>query len=122
SAADAFKARRGTSRDVAHVFIAVARALGVPARFVAGYVGGRSGQTAFKRAGDRAWCEAYVDGLGWVGFDPSCGICPTDRHVRVAIGLDCLGAAAVRGAHYGGGREDVAVRFAVTQALRQTQE
>ena len=50
-----------------------------------------------------AWAEAYVAGLGWVGFDPANGICPTDAHVRVAVGLDYLGAAPVRGARYGGG-------------------
>ena len=44
-----------------------------------------------------AWAEAYVDDLGWVGFDPTNGICTTDAHVRVAIGLDYLGAAPVRG-------------------------
>jgi transglutaminase-like putative cysteine protease len=122
SAADAFKAGRGTSHDVAHIFIAAARTLGVPARYVAGYVGTRTGQTAAHKPGDRAWCEAYVAGLGWIGFDPARGICSTDRHVRVAIGLDCLGAAPIRGAHYGGGREDVAVRLEVIQASRQTQE
>jgi transglutaminase-like putative cysteine protease len=122
SAADAFKAGRATSRDVAHIFIAAARTLVVPARYVAGYVGSRTGQTAANKPGDRAWCEAYVAGLGWIGFDPARGICSTDRHVRVAIGLDCLGAAPIRGAHYGGGREDVAVRLEVIQASRQTQE
>jgi transglutaminase-like putative cysteine protease len=121
-AAEAFKAGHGTSRDAAHIFIAVARTLGVPVRYVAGYVGGCAGQTAVHKGGDRAWCEAYVGGLGWVGFDPAYGICSTDRHVRVAIGLDWLGAAPIRGAHYGGGREDVAVRLEVIQASVQTQE
>jgi transglutaminase-like putative cysteine protease len=122
SAADAFKAGRGTSRDIAHIFIAAARTLGVPARYVTGYVGSRAGHTAVHEAGDRAWCEAYIVGLGWVGFDPAHGICSTDRYVRVAIGLDWLSAAPIRGSHYGGGREDVAVRLEVIQASRQTQE
>src|SRR6266852_4897175 len=124
SAADAFRAGRGISQDLAHIFIAVVRSLGVPARHVAGYF--RQGDGAFtqeareeagqvasqvvgRRAG-HAWAEAHVPDLGWVGFDPANGGCATDRHVRVAVGLDYLGAAPVRGAHYGGGREDVAVR------------
>jgi transglutaminase-like putative cysteine protease len=69
-----------------------------------------------------AWAEAHVPDLGWMGFDPANDMCATGRHVRVAVGLDYLGAAPVRGAHYGGGREDVAVRLEVTQASWQTQE
>ena len=132
SAADAFMGRRGMSQDLAHVFIAVARSLGVPTRYVAGYF--RQGDGAFaqgasedagRSAGHKmghAWAEAHVPDLGWVGFDPANGVCTTGQHVRVAVGLDYLGAAPVRGAHYGGGREDVAVRLEVTQASWQTQE
>ena len=59
-----------------------------------------------------AWAEAFVPDLGWVAFDAANGICATDAHVRVAVGLDYLGAAPVRGSRYGGGGEalDVAVR------------
>jgi transglutaminase-like putative cysteine protease len=119
SAAEAFKTGRGVSEDVTHIFIAVARALGVPARYVSGYFGGRGGAL---EAGEHAWAEVHVPDLGWVGFDATNGICVTDQHVRVAVGLDRLGAAPVRGAHYGGSREDVSVRSAVTQASWQTQE
>jgi transglutaminase-like putative cysteine protease len=160
------------------VFIATARTLQVPARFVTGYLcnsddepdpaaldgtggpvtgrvvggppscednGSRSGPggneaadteeaslpdgpdadgtapDAVARGVGRAWVEAHVPGLGWVGFDPANRICVTDRYVRVAIGLDCLGAAPVRGAHFGGGREAVAVRLIVSQAAWQAQ-
>jgi len=128
SAAAAFMGGRGISQDLAHVFIAVARSLGMPARYVAGYF--RQGDGAFahearEKAGHKvghAWAEVHVPDLGWVGFDPANGVCATGQHVRVAVGLDYLGAAPVRGAHYGGGREDVAVRLEVTQASWQTQE
>jgi transglutaminase-like putative cysteine protease len=123
SAADALRRGRGISQDLAHIFIAAARALGVPARFVAGYFRGEGefAQNGSLTAG-HAWAEAHVPDLGWVGFDPSTGICTTDQHVRVAVGLDYLGAARVRGAHYGGGQEDVAVKLNVSQASWQTQE
>jgi transglutaminase-like putative cysteine protease len=63
-----------------------------------------------------------VPGIGWIGFDPASGICTTDRHIRVAIGLDNLGAAQVRGVHFGGGHESVEVKLAVIlQAGWQTQ-
>jgi transglutaminase-like putative cysteine protease len=119
SAAEAFARRRGACRELSHIFIAVARLRGVPARYVAGYVH-RDDDASGPQAG-HGWVEAHVPGLGWVGFDPANEICVTDRHVRVAIGLDHLGAAPVRGAHYGGGREALAVKLTVAQAAWQTQ-
>ena len=68
-----------------------------------------------------AWAEAFVPDLGWVAFDPTNGICATDAHVRVAVGLDYLGAAPVRGTRYGGGGETLTVTVHVDQAQRQSQ-
>jgi transglutaminase-like putative cysteine protease len=120
-AGEVLRRKHGTCRDLAHAFIAVARTLGVPVRYVAGYLR-HDGSTGVVRQGGDAWSEAHVPGLGWVGFDPANGVCSTDQHVRVSIGLDCLGASPVRGFHYGGVREDVAVKLQVSQASRQTQE
>jgi transglutaminase-like putative cysteine protease len=116
SAAEAFTLKRGVCQDYAHIFIACARSGGVPARFVSGHFL-RSDGTVHQDAG-HAWAEAYVDGLGWVGFDPANSICATDAHVRVAIGLDYLGAAPVRGTRYGGGTETLTVAVKVEQAGR----
>jgi transglutaminase-like putative cysteine protease len=63
-----------------------------------------------------AWAEAHVPALGWVGFDPATGISPTAAHVRVAIGLDYLGAAPVRGSRSGGSEERLEVAVAVDRA------
>src|SRR6266852_3983608 len=60
--------------------------------------------------------SAVVPDLGWVGFDPANAICTTDAHARVAIGLDYLGAAPVRGTRYGGGMETLSVAVKVDQA------
>jgi transglutaminase-like putative cysteine protease len=119
SAAEAFASKRCSCRELAHIFIAAARLRGVPARYVAGYFH-RDDDAAGPESG-HAWVEAHVPGLGWIGFDPTNEVCVTDQHIRVAIGLDHLGAAPVRGAHYGGGREDLAVRLVVAQAAWQTQ-
>ena len=119
SAAEAFARKRGACLELSHIFIAVARLRGVPARYVAGYF--RRDDDATGPDAGHAWAEAHVPDLGWVGFDPVNEICVTDRHVRVAIGLDHLGAAPVRGAHYGGGREALAVKLIVAQAAWQTQ-
>jgi transglutaminase-like putative cysteine protease len=120
TAAEAFRDGRGVGQDLTHIFIAVTRALGVPARYVGGYF--RRGDDVPMHDAGHAWAEAHVPDLGWVGFDAANGICVTDQHVRVAVGLDHLGAAPVRGAHYGGGREEVATRLQVTQASWQAQE
>jgi len=115
SAVEAFKLNSGVCQDFAHIFIAAARHLGVPARYVSGYMR-RTDRD--KQGAGHAWAEALVDGLGWVGFDPANGICPTDAYVRVAVGLDYLGAAPVRGVRVGGSGENLDVRIVVEEAFR----
>lgn len=78
--------------DYAHAFIGAARALDIPARYVTGYWSGEDGEPA----SFHAWAEAFDDSLGWIGFDALLGICPAERHVRVACGLDAVSAAPVR--------------------------
>jgi transglutaminase-like putative cysteine protease len=119
TAAEAFAAKRGVCQDLAHVFIAAARSLNIPARFVAGYFRRDDGMTA--QQSGHAWAEAFVPGLGWVAFDAANGICATDAHIRVAVGLDYLGAAPVRGTRYGGAGETLTVEVQVDQAGRQMQ-
>jgi transglutaminase-like putative cysteine protease len=119
SAVEAFTLRRGVCQDYAHIFIACARTGGVPARFVSGHFL-RSDGAVHQEAG-HAWAEAYVPDLGWVGFDPANSICATEAHVRVALGLDYLGAAPVRGTRYGGGTETLTVAVRVEQAGRSGQ-
>lgn len=88
----------GVCQDHAHVFIAAARQLGFPARYVSGYLL-MDGQTT--QEATHAWAEAHVDGLGWVGFDVPNEICPDERYVRVATGLDYAEAAPIHGLHVG---------------------
>lgn len=121
TAAEVLALGRGVCQDHAHVFIACARHMGVPARYVSGHLLRRDGRHEQEAA--HAWAEAWVEDLGWVGFDAANGICPTDRYVRVATGLDYLGAAPVRGASYGGGGERLAVRLNVRDAdVQQSQQ
>lgn len=119
TAAEAFALRRGVCQDYAHIFIAGCRSLGVPARYVSGYLH-RSDGVVNQEAG-HAWAEAFVPDLGWVAFDPTNGICTTDSHVRVAVGLDYLGAAPVRGSRMGGGPETLKVAIQVDQVQQQVQ-
>jgi transglutaminase-like putative cysteine protease len=101
SASAAFRLEHVAPRDLAHMFIAAARGMGLPARFVSGY---RSIADEPSSA-SHAWAEAHVDGLGWVAFDPSAGISADDHYVRVAIGLDAGGAAPIIGQRTGPGSE-----------------
>jgi len=113
TAAETFRLKRGASHDLAHVFLVAARHLGIPARYVSGYYR-RDDEAEPASDGGHAWVEAHVPGLGWVGFDPSTGVSTTDRHIRLASALDYLGAAPVRGTHYGGGGETLDISAVVS--------
>ena len=111
-AEDAIRDGFGVCQDHSHVFLAAARRLGFPARYVSGYLmmNDRVDQEA-----SHAWAEAHVDGLGWVGFDVSNGICPDERYVQIAYGLDYHEAAPTRGFLIGAKHEDLAVSIQVQQ-------
>ena len=109
---EAVEAGQGVCQDHAHIFIAAARSLDIPARYVSGYLmmNDRIDQEA-----THAWAEAHVQGLGWVGFDISNGISPDPRYVRVATGRDYRDAAPVTGISFGGLTQDLHVDLAVEQ-------
>jgi transglutaminase-like putative cysteine protease len=119
TASEAFSLKRGVCQDLTHIFIAAARSIGIPARYISGHLYRRD-DTVDQNAG-HAWAEAFVPALGWIAFDATNGICATDAHVRVAVGLDYLGAAPVRGTRYGGSGETLSVNIRVDQAARQSQ-
>lgn len=119
TAAEALADGRGVCQDHAHVFISAARVIGIPARYVNGYF--LAGTLAPAEA-HHAWAEAWVDGLGWVGFDPANNMCPTERYVRLACGFDAASAAPIRGTQTGGENEDLDVRVEVEQQGSQQQQ
>jgi len=116
SATEAYDQGHGVCQDFAHIFLGVARAIGIPARYISGHLY-RSDGAPVQEAG-HAWVEAYVGlgtaQLGWVAFDPSNGICADDAYIRVAAGLDYRDAAPVSGARRGGGSEALTVRVEVS--------
>lgn len=114
SAAQSFEAGKGVCQDLTHIFIAAARHLEIPARYVSGYF--RRADGVDDQDAGHAWAEALVPDLGWVGFDAANGISASEAHVRVAIGLDYLGAAPIRGSRMGGGTETLAVHLRVDEA------
>ena len=118
SAAEAFKDGEGVCQDHAHVFIAAARVMGLPARYVNGYFLTDSDEPA---EAHHAWAEVWIKGLGWLGFDPANDLCPTDRYVRLACGLDSASSAPIRGTRQGGAEEVLDVVVEVQQQGSQQQ-
>lgn len=118
SAAEAFEAGTGVCQDHAQVLIAAARHLGYPARYVSGYLCPMEADDA---AASHAWAELFVDGLGWVGFDPANRVSPDEHYVRVACGRDYRDAAPVRGLRRGGGDETLDVDVRITQSAQTSQ-
>jgi transglutaminase-like putative cysteine protease len=112
SAEEALAKGSGDSVDQAHVFIAAARLLGFPARFVGGYKVPDEGAELASR---HAWAEAHVAALGWVGFDVTSKISPDETYVRVSTGRDHRDAMAISGVSGGGGAEGLAVRITLEQ-------
>jgi transglutaminase-like putative cysteine protease len=118
SAAEALKVGRGVCQDHAHIFISAVRLLGLPARYVSGYfVTGVEPSEA-----QHAWAETFIDGLGWLGFDPANQVCPTDRYVRLACGPDAASAAPITGSRRGGVDEVLDVFVEVQQQSSAQQQ
>lgn len=119
SAADALADGKGVCQDHAHIFISVARVMGLPARYVNGYFLTDADAPA---EAHHAWAEVWISGLGWVGFDPANQVCPTDRYVRLACGLDSASAAPIRGTRRGATEETLDVTVEVQQQSVQQQQ
>ena len=112
TAVEVFARKRGVARDLTHIFIGAAHSFAIPARYIAGYL---CADNAAEQHSGHAWAEAFVPNLGWVGFDAVNCVCPTEAYVRVAVGLDALGAMPIRGTRYGPGDEKLAVAIKVDQ-------
>jgi transglutaminase-like putative cysteine protease len=122
TAAEALEKGSGVCQDHAHLFIACARVLGIPARYVSGYLCGANGEHAQRGSlASHAWAEAFVDDLGWVSFDTTNSQSATESYVRLAVAFDYGGAAPIRGIRRGGGIEEMSVRVLVTQRQTQSQ-
>lgn len=106
--------RQGVCQDYAHVMLAIARAWGIPARYVSGYLC-TTGQQYEQAASDatHAWVECLLPMLGWVGFDPTNCSNQDTRHVRIAVGRDYRDVPPTRGTRQGGGDTQLDVEVKV---------
>lgn len=118
SAAKAFALGSGVCQDHAHIFIACCRYLGVPARYVSGYLFTPDGSLMESHA----WADAWLDDIGWISFDVTNRCRTNGVHVRLATGLDYRDACPISGVRNGGGVETMSVKVVVHQMQQQAQQ
>ncbi|WP_370223370.1 transglutaminase family protein [Pararhodobacter marinus] len=114
TAAEALEQGQGVCQDHAHALIACARLRQLPARYVSGYLFTDSDGTGHEAA--HAWAEIWIEGLGWVGFDPANACCPDERYIRLGCGADAAAAAPIRGIARGPGSEHMEIAVAIASA------
>lgn len=112
SAIEAFQLGQGVCQDHAHIFIACCRSMGLPARYVSGYLFTEDGSLMQTHA----WADVYLQNEGWQSFDVSNGCRAGETHVRLATGLDYRSASPVSGMRSGGGVEGMASSVIVNQS------
>jgi len=112
---EALRMRKGVCQDYAHIMITLARQLKIPCRYVSGYLYQHS-RGAERSTGEatHAWVEAYLPGLGWVGFDPTNNTTTDERHIRVAIGRDYADVPPTRGVYRGKAESELAVTVRIS--------
>jgi transglutaminase-like putative cysteine protease len=112
--ADVFQAKAGVCQDFAHLLLAVLRWRGISARYVSGYVAPEylndplyKGDRLFRTTAGHAWVEFFLPSAGWVGIDPTLGVWPGPRHIKLACGRDYGDAAPVSGVYEGSEQSSV---------------
>ncbi len=112
---EALSARHGVCQDFAHIMIALVRGLGVPCRYVSGYLYRLPERNVRSTDGaTHAWVEALLPDIGWVGFDPTNNLVADEQHIRVAVGRDYADVPPTRGVFKGASAVHSELGVAVT--------
>jgi transglutaminase-like putative cysteine protease len=107
---DALRNRQGVCQDFTHIMISMVRELGIPCRYVSGYLClTGSPRDSARSAATHAWAEALLPGLGWIGFDPTNDVIAREHHVRVAVGRDYADVPPTRGTFRGKAESELSV-------------
>ena len=124
TAFDVYVAKRGVCQDFANLFICLARLMGVPARYVCGYMfTGPKAPDSQEREASHAWVQVYLPEVGWRGLDPTNGVVTRTGHVRVAVGRNYVDATPTSGTIYvGGGAESLSVEVRVESEPQTPEE
>lgn len=96
-----FSSKQGVCQDFTHVMIGLCRSVGIPARYVSGYLYNGPKDTLIGAQASHAWCEVFLPGDGWIGFDPTNCNLADERYIKIAVGRDYEDVAPVRGSYYG---------------------
>ena len=112
SAEEAFSIGSGVCQDHTHIMISIARALGLPARYVSGYLKLRNKKM---QEASHAWVEVFFDGYGWRAFDISNGIAPDQNYVSLARGFDYTDVAPIKGVKIGASGESMSTDIIVDE-------
>lgn len=104
--------KAGVCQDFAHILMVMLRLVGIPARYVSGYIcpnrDGMRGEGA-----THAWAEAYLSGYGWLGIDPTNNCVANEMHVRLAVGRNFSDCSPVKGVYKGSARHRLDVSVSV---------
>jgi transglutaminase-like putative cysteine protease len=116
--AEVIHSRRGVCQDFTHVLIGLCRTIGIPARYVSGYLivdrsHAVSDWETSATVASHAWVEAYTSTHGWRGFDPTNGLVAGEDHVKMAVGRDYADVPPTRGMALGGAGERLQVEVSV---------
>jgi transglutaminase-like putative cysteine protease len=120
---EALEMRRGVCQDFTHIMITMVRELGIPCRYVSGYLyrPPREDQQ-MRHSATHAWLEALLPGLGWTGFDPTNNVVAGDRHIRIAVGRDYADVPPTRGVFKGRAATQLGVAVQIVPADEALEE
>jgi transglutaminase-like putative cysteine protease len=121
---EVFTSKKGVCQDFANLFICMARLLGIPARYVCGYV--YTGNTGTPNDGanrtqsdaSHAWLQLYIPNAGWKGFDPTNGVLASTNHIRVAYGRHYRDVTPTAGTLYSSAQETMTIEVQVVELPR----
>lgn len=111
---EVLRSRRGVCQDFAHLMISCVRSVGLPARYVSGYL--RSGKDTVGAEASHAWCAVFCPEFGWLEFDPTNDVMPQNNHLTIAHGRDYSDVAPIVGVAIGGGEQIINVGVEVLPA------
>jgi transglutaminase-like putative cysteine protease len=115
---EVLRLRKGVCQDFAHVMIGLCRSLGIPARYVSGYIFNGDASSAMRGAqASHAWCEILMPGWGWHGLDPTNNLIASVGHIKVAVGRDYADVAPLRGTYKGTNQKEMDVAVAVSATI-----
>jgi transglutaminase-like putative cysteine protease len=113
---EVFTSKKGVCQDFANLFICMARLLGIPARYVCGYVyTGNNGAARNQSDASHAWLQLYIPNVGWKGFDPTNGVLASTNHIRVAYGRHYRDVTPTAGTLYSSAHETMAIDVQVVE-------